>query len=256
MIDLNPFVIIGDWDSIPVPEVRIPIIMPPIPTGIHGGGWHRSTQSTLEALSKEEVKGKTVLDLGAGTGIISVAAAGLGAKKVYATEIDPRAVEFAAEVFRVNDVEVWWLDPGAYTDWPDFDLALCNISMKALKLRANSPPLQRAKLVVVDGTGTWITMEPTTPGGKEHIEWHRPDPGQQTVEMLKPEASGMPVGEAARHLLANVLGIEVEDVGDYRLWVGPQESHISLKDAMTAKRREIQEIMDIQFGPGVVVLDA
>ena len=57
-----------------------------------GTGNHASTFLCLQWLGKTDVKDKIVVDYGCGSGILGVAALLLGAKKVYATDIDPQAV--------------------------------------------------------------------------------------------------------------------------------------------------------------------
>ena len=57
-----------------------------------GTGNHASTFLCLQWLGKTDVKDKIVIDYGCGSGILGVAALLLGAKKVYATDIDPQAV--------------------------------------------------------------------------------------------------------------------------------------------------------------------
>lgn len=57
-----------------------------------GTGNHASTFLCLQWLGKTDLKDKVVIDYGCGSGILGVAALLLGAKKVYATDIDPQAV--------------------------------------------------------------------------------------------------------------------------------------------------------------------
>jgi ribosomal protein L11 methyltransferase len=57
-----------------------------------GTGNHASTFLCLQWLGKTDLKDKIVIDYGCGSGILGVAALLLGAKKVYATDIDPQAV--------------------------------------------------------------------------------------------------------------------------------------------------------------------
>jgi ribosomal protein L11 methyltransferase len=52
---------------------------------------HPTTRLMLK-LMQPHVKGKTVIDIGCGSGILSVAAEAMGAKKVYGYDIDPDAV--------------------------------------------------------------------------------------------------------------------------------------------------------------------
>jgi ribosomal protein L11 methyltransferase len=62
-----------------------------------GTGAHESTQLCLEALERELHPGMTVLDVGTGSGILSRAAALLGARRVIACDTDPVAVELARQ---------------------------------------------------------------------------------------------------------------------------------------------------------------
>ncbi|MGE8609987.1 MAG: 50S ribosomal protein L11 methyltransferase, partial [Acinetobacter baumannii] len=55
-------------------------------------------------LGKTDVKDKIVIDYGCGSGILGVAALLLGAKKVYATDIDPQAVLATKQNAELNGV--------------------------------------------------------------------------------------------------------------------------------------------------------
>ncbi|NJE08265.1 methyltransferase domain-containing protein [Thermococcus sp. M39] len=57
------------------------------------------------AYSLDDVEGKVIADLGAGTGVLSVGACLLGAKKVYAVEIDENALKIARENVKALGVE-------------------------------------------------------------------------------------------------------------------------------------------------------
>jgi ribosomal protein L11 methyltransferase len=69
-----------------------------------GTGTHPSTQLCLEALERMVRPWQRVLDLGTGSGILAIAAARLGAKRVLARDIDPIAVEVAAANVHANGV--------------------------------------------------------------------------------------------------------------------------------------------------------
>ncbi len=72
-----------------------------------GTGTHETTSLCVKLLDKYQKTSDKVLDVGCGSGILSIAAALLGAEDVLGVDIDPIAVEVAAEnleLNRVNDV--------------------------------------------------------------------------------------------------------------------------------------------------------
>jgi ribosomal protein L11 methyltransferase len=70
-----------------------------------GTGVHPSTRLCLQALEKHIKSGDTIADLGCGSGILSIAAARLGAARVLAIDNDPSAVKIARENVVHNGVE-------------------------------------------------------------------------------------------------------------------------------------------------------
>lgn len=62
-----------------------------------GTGLHPSTQMCIEALEDLIRPGDTILDVGTGSGILAIAAAGLGATKVLALDTDGIAIRTAGE---------------------------------------------------------------------------------------------------------------------------------------------------------------
>jgi len=69
-----------------------------------GTGTHPTTQLCLEALERQVTPSIDVLDLGCGSGILSIAAAKLGAGKIIAVDIDQLAVDATVENAGVNGV--------------------------------------------------------------------------------------------------------------------------------------------------------
>ncbi len=67
-----------------------------------GSGTHDTTRLCLESLEKYAAPGKAMLDVGCGSGILSVCALLLGADRAVGVDIDPLAVKTAAENGRQN----------------------------------------------------------------------------------------------------------------------------------------------------------
>ena len=74
---------------------RLPIILDPGLT--FGTGAHPSTQMVMETMEEQVVPGAKCLDLGSGSGILSIAALRLGAGKAIGVDIDPKAEDIARE---------------------------------------------------------------------------------------------------------------------------------------------------------------
>lgn len=74
------------------------------PGAAFGTGTHATTSMCLEALEKLVTPNMTVLDIGSGSGILSIASVLLGAKDVVGVDIDPVAVKVAKENAALNGV--------------------------------------------------------------------------------------------------------------------------------------------------------
>ena len=70
-----------------------------------GTGSHYTTQLCIESLEKYITEGSEMLDLGCGSGILSVISLMLGAKKAVAVDIDPNAVDIAYANAERNGVD-------------------------------------------------------------------------------------------------------------------------------------------------------
>lgn len=75
------------------------------PVGSFGSGRHASTRTCLRALSRRVEGGERLLDAGAGSGILSVGAALLGARETYGFDLDPASKPTADLLARDNGVE-------------------------------------------------------------------------------------------------------------------------------------------------------
>jgi ribosomal protein L11 methyltransferase len=77
-----------------------------------GTGTHETTRLCLEYLDAIEVGGLHVIDYGCGSGILAIAAALLGAKKVTGIDNDPQALAATAENAKRNSVDIDTHFPG------------------------------------------------------------------------------------------------------------------------------------------------
>ena len=88
-------IVIPEWESTGVPEGRVALRLNPGLT--FGTGSHATTRLCLTALEKHITGGQTVLDLGCGNGILSIAALLLGADHAVACDIDEKCMAVAYE---------------------------------------------------------------------------------------------------------------------------------------------------------------
>ena len=78
-----------------------------------GTGYHETTRLILEEIMDEDLSGKRCLDLGCGSGILSILMSKLGAKEVTACDIDEDALIASREnidLNKVDNIEVFYSD--------------------------------------------------------------------------------------------------------------------------------------------------
>ena len=96
-------VIAPTWDDI-VPEPS-EVLIRLDPGMAFGTGQHPTTQLALELLEAAIKEGDVVADIGAGSGILAIAAAKLGAKRVDAVDLDTTTIPIARSNIQLNRVE-------------------------------------------------------------------------------------------------------------------------------------------------------
>ena len=87
--------VIPYWLADSVQPGRLPVILDPGLT--FGTGAHPSTQMVMETMEQLNLSGWNCLDLGSGSGILSIAALRLGAAAAIGVDVDPKAEDIARE---------------------------------------------------------------------------------------------------------------------------------------------------------------
>lgn len=91
------------WEELPAQTDKI--ILKIDPGHIFGTGTHETTQLCMELIEKYVKKDDMVLDIGCGSGILSIASLLLDAKEGDAVDIDPNAIQIAYENSDRNDID-------------------------------------------------------------------------------------------------------------------------------------------------------
>ncbi|MEX0995208.1 MAG: 50S ribosomal protein L11 methyltransferase [Balneolaceae bacterium] len=128
--EIGPFLVRPTWsDRQPAPGQLLLEIDPKMSFGT---GYHATTRLMLRTLPALDVKGKTVLDAGTGTGILAIASIKLGAASAFAFDIDKWSETNARENILINQVgekvEVRLGSIKTLSKNRKFDLALANIN--------------------------------------------------------------------------------------------------------------------------------
>lgn len=95
--------------------------------GVFGSGQHATTKGILNLLETIDLSGKSVLDVGTGTGILALAAEKLGADTVCATDIHEDAVAAACQNRDLNECRFDVLECSIPDTQDLYDVIVCNI---------------------------------------------------------------------------------------------------------------------------------
>ena len=125
--------IVPSWHE---PPQRDAVVVHLDPGLAFGTGSHPTTRLCLAWLEEHIQPAARVLDYGCGSGILSIAAAKLGAGAVAAIDIDPQALDVARANAQTNGVAASYTGPDELAPSATFDIVLANILSNPLKLLA------------------------------------------------------------------------------------------------------------------------
>jgi len=128
---VGSFRVVPEWDGLE-PDARTLLVYP---GQAFGTGQHETTKLMLKALLAMDCRGKSVLDVGCGTGILAIAAEKRGAKNVFGFDLDPDCEDNMKHHLAINQTKRTKLQIG---QWDDFslepvDCVLMNITINILK---------------------------------------------------------------------------------------------------------------------------
>lgn len=115
-----------------------------LPSMGFGTGHHASTRLCLRLLQETQLAGKSVIDVGTGSGVLAIAASVLGAAAVAGVDFDPDALFNARENLELNspaarvDFREHDLSSGTGVFSGAFDLVLANLTGGLLSRSANA----------------------------------------------------------------------------------------------------------------------
>lgn len=161
-VEAGQFFVYGSHDADKVPPDCIAIC---IEAGqAFGTGQHETTHGCLCALDElvGKISPKNILDLGAGSGVLAIAAAKLWPVQIIASDIDPIATETAAQNTEINDVPfITTLTSDGFEgiEVKSFDLITANILAGPLRDMAEDITVHLAPKGVLILSGLLTTQE-------------------------------------------------------------------------------------------------
>lgn len=112
-----------------IPQLQYDIVIDP--KMAFGTGHHATTSLIIEQLLEMEMVGKSVIDMGTGTGILAILSHMRGAKNISAIEIDPVAHANAIENLKINGADIDNLilgDASSLSNLSSVDVFIANIN--------------------------------------------------------------------------------------------------------------------------------
>jgi len=138
------------------PEKDLPMVITIDPKMSFGTGHHETTFLMIKQMFEIDFANKSVLDMGAGTGVLSIIAHHYGAKSIYAVDIDKWSYENMQENFEKNnaaDIKSFLGDASVLQDFPSFDIVLANINRNILlnDIQYYTQKLNKGGILILSG---------------------------------------------------------------------------------------------------------
>jgi ribosomal protein L11 methyltransferase len=137
----------------PIPEIKYEIVIDPKMS--FGTGHHETTSLMIEQMLDMPILGKSILDMGCGTGILAVFASKLGADPIIAIDIDEWAYRNSLENISLNNISNIKVLAGDKSIIPDnaYDVILANINRNILldDMSAYAKHLKNNGLILLSG---------------------------------------------------------------------------------------------------------
>lgn len=126
------------WESLSEDEARDNLVIEIDPGTAFGTGAHETTRLCILSLRKYINNDTRLIDIGCGSGILSIIGLKLGAKSAFLTDIDKHAIEATIENFKVNGIDdkAYELKAGNIIEdeelmdmagYEEYDIAVANI---------------------------------------------------------------------------------------------------------------------------------
>lgn len=158
-----------------IPKAEYDIIIDP--KMAFGTGHHATTSQVIQQLLSLDLAGKSVMDMGTGTGILAILCAMMGADKISAIEIDEFAYVNAVENVKSNGVpqiNVMLGDAALLADHEPVDVFVANINRNIITgdIKAYADCLKSGGVMLLSGfyvEDIPVIMEAASPHGLEYV---------------------------------------------------------------------------------------
>ncbi|MDO5755052.1 MAG: 50S ribosomal protein L11 methyltransferase [Tissierellia bacterium] len=168
-IEIGDLLVLPSWEE----RVSDKTVIKIDPGMAFGTGDHETTKACLDLIQGLDLSGKSVLDIGTGSGILAFACDKFGAQYVKGIDIDPVAIEQAKANQQLNNTQVTFVEGDLVKDVEEkFDILLGNLlSHIIIKMLPDLPSrLKKDHSIILSGILCSEEMEMEQALEKENYE--------------------------------------------------------------------------------------